>query len=121
MADCIPTYKQKIKSEECKKIMIREWNEDNEISLQECFESTDLCELCDENCDINVNVDVFTPYVQFCINILFPTKEVNLYPNNKPWMTKDIKWYINKKKRIYLIGDRGQLRTLQGQLKFKIT
>lgn len=120
MIQCIPTYKQKIKDEECKKIEIREWNEENVMSLQGCFECTNWCELYDEKCDINENVDVFTSYVQFCVNMLIPTKEVKQYPNNKPWVTKEIKEHLNEKKKIYHTGDRDRLRTIQREIKSKI-
>lgn len=39
-------------------IVIREWNENNEMSLQGCFECTNWCELYDEKYD-NGNVNVF--------------------------------------------------------------
>ena len=121
MVHCIPMYKQKIKREKCKKIMVREWSEENTMSLQGCFECTDWCKMYDQDCDFNENVDVFTSYVQFCVDMLIPTREVKQYPNNKPWVTKDIKEYINEKKRIYHTGDRDSLRALHTQLKSKIT
>ena len=35
----------------------------------------------------------------------FPTKEVRYYPNNKPWVTSDLKAQLNEKKRAFRSGD----------------
>ena len=66
-----------------KKIVVRECSEGNVMSFQGCFVCTDLCELYDQKYDINANVDVFTMYVQFCVNMLIQTREVKQNPNNK--------------------------------------
>ena len=43
--------------------------------------------------------------VSLCINFyeenIIPSKTVTIFPNNKPWVTKELKTIINKKKRIF--------------------
>ena len=35
---------------------------------------------------------------------MIPTKQVTIFPNNKPWVTKDLKGVLNKKKRTFYQG-----------------
>ena len=48
-----------------------------------------------------------------------PTRTVKCYPINKPWATKDIKAF-NNKKRAVRAGDRKEVRTIQRELKTTI-
>ncbi len=49
-----------------------------------------------------------------------PTKEVYCYPNNKPWVTSDLKTLFNEKKRAYRSGDRAELKRVQRELKQRL-
>ncbi len=45
-------------------------------------------------------------YVDFCVHSVIPVKHVKCYPNNKPWVTKDLKHCLNLlKKKHFLSGD----------------
>ena len=35
---------------------------------------------------------------------MIPSKHITIFPNNKPWVTKDLKWVLNKKKRVFFQG-----------------
>ncbi|TWW54867.1 hypothetical protein D4764_0229500 [Takifugu flavidus] len=64
----------------------------------------------------------YTPVVQqqpvtFCTENSVPTKKVRCYPNNKPWVTSDLKALLNKKKRAFTAGDPAELRRAQKELK----
>lgn len=48
-----PTYVQKLKSEPCVKISIREWNNEENVTLHSCFEHTDWETLYSESENIN--------------------------------------------------------------------
>lgn len=41
----------------------------------------------------------------FCVDTVIPVKTVVVFPNNKPWVTKDLKRVINKKKKSFFTGD----------------
>lgn len=48
--------------------------------------------------------------------VLFPTKKVAIFPNNKPWVTKDLKEILNKKKRVFYTGPEYEKRRLTERL-----
>ena len=39
-----------------------------------------------------------------------PTKEFRCYPNNKPWVTSDLKALLNERKRAFRSGDLQSIR-----------
>ena len=43
-------------------------------------------------------------YVTFCEETVIKTKSVHVYPNNKAWVTKDLKVHLNQKKLVFLKG-----------------
>ena len=54
--------------------------------------------------DLNELVDVVSSYITFCVDSVIPTKEITVYPNNKPWVTKKLKGLLNKKKCAIFTG-----------------
>ena len=61
-----------------------------------------------------------TEYINFCVDSVVPSVTVRCFPNNKPWVTRDIKVLLNEKKRAFRVGDREQLRRVQRELKERI-
>lgn len=49
--------------------------------------------------------DCLTEYINFCVDTSVPVKTV-CFPNNKPWVTKDIKALLIVKKRALRSADR---------------
>ena len=49
-----------------------------------------------------------------------PSKQVKIFPNNKPWITKPVKDLINKKKGIFGTGNKEELKAAQKNLKHVI-
>ena len=81
------------------------WDEVSCDSLRGCFECTDwdmFAESCEDVEELN---DVVTEYVKFCESVCVKTKEVKCFPNNKPWVTKDIKHAINEKNIAFVSKD----------------
>ncbi|KAI3355848.1 hypothetical protein L3Q82_004228 [Scortum barcoo] len=71
-------------------------SQEAEQTLQGCFEATDWDVLCDVHGeDIEKLTDYITDYVNFCTDNIILTKTVRCFPNNKPWVTKDM---LNRKK-----------------------
>ena len=58
-----------------------------------------------------------TDYINFCVECNILSKTVKCYPNNKPWVTKDLKLLINQKKAAFHSNDTNNLRTINEQLK----
>lgn len=121
MLFCVPVYKQVLKREKCEQVTIRKWDEDSSMKLQACFECTDWSVLIDNEMDINTSVDIFNSYFQFCFDMLVPTKVIKIYPNNKPWVTKELKTMLNEKRRYMVNGDSTQQKAVQKKINKKIT
>ena len=71
--------------------------------------------------DINTNLDIFNSYFHFCLEMIVPNKKVKIYPNNKPWVSKEIKTILNEKRNIMQNGITTQLKQVQKKLKKKIS
>ena len=48
---------------------------------------------------------VINDHINFCVQLVVPNKEVKIYPNNKSYVTKDIKYIINTRKAAFRIKD----------------
>ena len=53
--------------------------------IETTIENTIWDNMYDMNCSIDDNVDVFNSYVNFCMDVVIPSKSVKMFPNNKPW------------------------------------
>lgn len=115
MLYCLPIYKQKIKSIKPTEIIINQWSNEVSETLKGCFECTDWSELCHSD-NIDENVDVISSYINFCIQNVVPTKSVKVYPNNKPWVTKELKSLLNEKKRALTHNNKDVLKQVQKRL-----
>ncbi|KAJ8003863.1 hypothetical protein DPEC_G00152820 [Dallia pectoralis] len=62
--------------------------------------------------DIDGLAEAFTGYLNFCTDLSIPTKTTRCFSNNKPWITRDIKHLLNRKKRAILAGDGEESRVL---------
>lgn len=84
----LPTYKTVFQREQVVKQKVKVWTEDSSLALQGCFECTDWSVFLDSSDDINELTDVVCSYITFCKEPAIPTKEVKVFPNNKPWVSK---------------------------------
>ena len=110
----LPTYLCILKTEKPVKILVKQWECDSTEQLQNCFDTTDWNILYSD--DVNECVETVSSYIQFCENNIVHSKEVTCYPNNKPWLTKELKQkHVAKRQCIYR-KDRLQLKILQKDL-----
>lgn len=56
-------------------------------------------------------------YVNCCRDTVMRERPVCCFPNNKPWITSDIKDLINQKKQVFRLGDMMILKELQYKIK----
>lgn len=92
-----------------------------EDALGDCFESTDWNVLQESlSKDIEGVTNCTTDYLNFCMDIVVPTRTVRCFPNNKPWITSNVRNLLNKKKRVFQDGDQAELRHVQRELKAKL-
>ncbi len=65
--------------------------------------------------------DTISDYINFCVDNVVEKKDVVLYPNNKPYITKDIKKCINNKKLAFRNKDKVfNAKTVSGTKGIKI-
>ena len=88
--------------------------------MRDCFDVTDWAVLLEEeemDIDIDRRVSTITDYINFCRDTVIPVRTVRCYPNNKPWITSDIKELLNQKKMAFQNGDGERRRNVQRELK----
>ena len=96
------------------KRLVKEWECDSTEQLQNCLDTTDWNILYSD--DVNECVETVSSYIQFWENNIVPSKEVTCYPNNKPWLTKELKQKFIAKRQYIYHKDRLQLKILQKDL-----
>ena len=68
--------------------------------ILDCFDSTDWEVLYSPHGeDVDSMTTCVTDYINFCVNNTVPVKRVRCFPNNKPWVTPDLKNLLNPKKK----------------------
>ncbi|KAI4898460.1 hypothetical protein NFI96_011945, partial [Prochilodus magdalenae] len=70
--------------------------------------------------DIDSLTHCITDYVDFCVENTVPTKTIQCFSNNKPWINPDIKALLKEKKRAFRSGDKDELKAVQRELRRKI-
>lgn len=90
---------------------VNAWTNDSIETLKGCFLCTDWDTFSDED---NVT-EVTTDYIKFCVDTVIPKKTIKVYPNNKPYITKEVKDCINRKKQAFKTNLL-QLKTVQKEL-----
>ena len=58
---------------------------------------------------MNETTDVISSYINFCEDMLVPTKMVKILPKNKPWITKAQRKTINEKKIVFSLNKTARL------------
>ena len=87
----IPKYRPVLKRSKPVLKTVNVWSVDNVETLKGCFMCTDWGVFTQDNPDINTATDSVTDYIKFCIETVIPKKTVKCFPNNKPYITKEIK------------------------------
>ena len=105
-----PKYRQKEKTEGTQTKSCQLWTHDSIEELRGCFEATNWDVFTDNCTDPDELVDTVTSYVKFCEETVIKTKSVHAYPNNKLWVTKDLKVHLNQKKLAFLKGKKGEYK-----------
>jgi hypothetical protein len=100
---------------------VKQWTADYVECLQGCFDCTawdvfyDACESLDEL------TDVVSSYISFCVDTVIPTKQTVIFPNNKPWVTKELKSVLNKKKRVFYTGSAEEKKRVNREVRGAIS
>ena len=111
----IPTYKTALKSSKPLVKSINAWTDDSIETLKGCFLCTDWDTFSGEP-NLDNATEVTTDYIKFCVDTVIPKRTIKVYPNNKPYITKEVKDCINRKKQAFKTNDHLQLKTVQKEL-----
>ena len=88
----IPAYKQKLKQEVPVTRSIRKWPDDGDATLKDCLASTDWNMFRDSSSGIEEYTTSVIGFINKCIDDVVPTVTVCTYPNQKPWITGNIRF-----------------------------
>ena len=86
----IPAYKQKLKQEVPVIRSIPNWSDDTDATLQDCFASTDWNMFRDSSKGVEYTTSV-PGLINTCIEDVVHTMTVHTYPNQKQWITGNIR------------------------------
>ncbi len=96
------------------------WTDDNILQLQDCFDRTEW-DIFKTSCvDSDELADVVSSYIHFCEESVIPRKNVRIYSNNKPWVTKSLKHVLNEKKLFFYQGTDLEKRQVNKEVKREI-
>ena len=116
----IPSYQPVIKSNPVVKKSVKVWSSESVEELRACYECTEWNVFLDSSESVDEATNVISDYIMFCEDMIIPTKEIKIFPNNKPWITKSLKQTINKKKAAFQKGNRGERKEVQKILRQEI-
>ena len=87
----IPVYKLYLKQEAPVTRSIKKWSDETDAKLQDCFASTDCNMFRDSSNGIDEYSTSVTGFINKCIEDVVPTVTVRTFPNQKPWITGNIR------------------------------
>ena len=114
-----PVYKPKVQRLPITTRTVRMWTPEAEEALRDCFESTDWSVLQDHG-NLEEITECTTDYLNFCRDVAVPTRTVRCYPNHKPWVTRDVKELLDRKKKAFKDGNAVELKGVQKELKERL-
>ncbi|XP_071948767.1 uncharacterized protein [Antedon mediterranea] len=116
----IPKYVPVIQRKDKIVKTVKLWTLDSIERLRGCFECTDWQVFYESSPNLNEMADVITSYVNYCVDSVIPKKEVVVFANNKPWVTKELKDILNKKKRIFYQGTTHDNKQINKEVKVAV-
>lgn len=117
-----PLYTPLVRKQPTTLRSFRKWQDGDEEILRDCFQSTDWNVMLDSyGDDIEGSTHCITDYLNFCLDAVIPVETVHCFPNNKPWITSEVKAVLNRKKRVFKNKDPEEMRRAQKELEDSIT
>ena len=116
----VPTYKQKLKKASPVSRQRYDWSDDATERLQACLECTDWDVLFNSTDTLDEATEVISAYINFCVDLNISRKTSKVYPNNKPWVSKELRDLLKVKNQALVAGDRVEVRNIQKQIKCQV-
>lgn len=114
----IPTYKSLLKSSKPQVKTVYIWDNDGITALRGCFSCTNWDLFHD--LELEEATNTITDYINFCKDNVLAQKSVTIYPNNKPYISKEIKECLVLKKKAFKNGDLVGMKNMQKELNHKL-
>ena len=111
MVHLIPAYRQKLKRSKPLTRSVKTWSKEDIESLNGCFLCTDWSIFHTGTSSLDEAADAVSSYVNFCVDNVISCKTVKSYPNNKPWVTTQLK-DLKGKQFAFRKGDKKDYRQL---------
>lgn len=113
-----PVYRPLINTVKPAVKVLRVWPECASEQLQDCFECTDWSIFVDDNIDTYTSSVLF--YIKSCMDVVTITKQIRIFPNNKPWMNKDVRLQLKARNMAFRSGDLQNYNVARSELKRSI-
>ena len=94
------------------------WNNDGIETLRGCFCCTDWSLF--HSLELEEATDTMSEYIKFCKDNVLTKKTITMYPNNKPYISREIKECLVRKQRAFKSGDFLTMRNTQKEINHKI-
>lgn len=115
-----PAYIKRLKSKPVTVKTVNTWTDSALADLQGCLEATDMniFKLATDN--IHEYTDTVRDYVRWCTSNHVPSREVRVFPNEKPWFNTDICRKIKKRSEAFKSGDGEEYQRARYELRKSI-
>ena len=101
----IPAYKQKLKQEAPVTRSVEKWSDEADVKLQDSFAITDWNMFRDSSDGTEEYTTSVTGFINKCIEDVVPTVTVRTYPNQKPWITGNIRTELKGRAAAFKVRD----------------
>lgn len=112
----IPAYSPIRKKTQAIKKTVKTWPEGASHQLQDCFERNKVNIF--EHCDLEKYTLTVLSYIRNCIKICWHC--VQVHPNQKPWITKEVQTLLRDRSNTFRLSDGAQYSAARANLKRSI-
>ena len=91
------------------------WPEGASEQLRDCFSDTDWTIFEEDNIDTYSASVLF--YIKCCMEIITTTKQIRVFLNNKPWMTRGVRLLLKTRNTAFQSGDLQKYKAARANLK----
>ncbi|KAI4875046.1 hypothetical protein NFI96_014250 [Prochilodus magdalenae] len=117
----IPAYRPLVRRSKPVLKQVRTWPSGAISALQDCFEHTDW-QMFREAATYSTTTDLeeytssVTSYISKCIDDVTVSKTITTRPNQKPWMTAEVRALLKARDSAFKAGDKAALRKARAKL-----
>ncbi len=117
----IPVYRPLLKLAKPVQKQITVWPENATSALQDCCQDTDWnmfkeAATYNNHTDLQEYTETVTAYIKNCIDDVTVTKTITTRPNQKPWMTAEVRGLLKTRDEAFRSGDKAALKTARDNL-----